>query len=271
MSSIARQAPVSGRNGRGHRRLGLDRLRSAPMPMAMPRFDSRRDEDRADRCDEVGRRLRLLRELPVVAVTRGNSTCQRLSRSILDGARTGRIKAVDSRGKAIAGEGFYLLAIKKRGKLSHATGPSRPWFRGLTPTAWPRSTGFHRRSKIRFESCCGLATGTLQFGPRFRSASLPGETPVRLVRKTVLRGKVLGPDGMPMANIRVEAGGVGKDAQDEYDQDWTRTDEDGTYAIAVAPTTRTWSVSMTRAGPPAAWSTSSRDGRGRLMILPTCT
>ena len=62
-----------------------------------------------------------------------------------------------------------------------------------------------------------------------------GETTVRLVRKSTLKGKVLHPDGTPAAGVFVEAAGVGKDSSDEYDRGYAKTATDGSYAVAVAP------------------------------------
>ncbi len=154
---------------------------------------------------------------------------------VLDGAQTGRIKAVDSGGKAVAGAGFYVLSIRKKGKLSYAMVPTPGAVcttdaKGIASIDW---LPIDSEDSMQLELWPG--TWHAPFRPTFPAGEIRGETIVRLVRKMILRGKVLRPDGTPAAGILVQAGGVGKDIADEYDHATARTAPDGTYAIAVAP------------------------------------
>jgi len=154
---------------------------------------------------------------------------------VLDGAQTGRIKAIDSSGKDIVGAEFYLTTVKKIGKLSYANVPgsrlvSRTDARGVALFDW---------LPINLEEPLGVllwpGVWHAPARPMLPIGHLHDAPPVRLVSKAILRGKVLRPDGTPAAGILVEAGGVGKDMLDDYDGGSARTAVDGTYAIALAP------------------------------------
>jgi beta-lactamase regulating signal transducer with metallopeptidase domain len=154
---------------------------------------------------------------------------------ILNGARTARIKAVDSKEKPLAGAEFYAWIVKKRSKLAEAnTGGSRlvrarsdrdglATFDWLPPDAEQDLTFMLMPGQYH-------AAERAIFSPNYQ----PPVKTVHLSRKVTLRGKVLDPDGRPAAGILVEAAGVGKTMLDDYDSNYARTAPDGTYSIAVA-------------------------------------
>ncbi len=189
---------------------------------------------------------------------------------VLDGAQTGRIKAVDSGGRAVPGAGFYVLSIKKKGKLSYAMVPSKSVVsttdaRGIAGFDWlPAAI----EDPVQAQLWPGDWHAPIR--PTFPVAEIRGETTVRLVRKANLRGKVLRPDGTQAAGILVQAGGVGRDVSDEYDHAMARTAADGTYAIAVAPN-HSYMVGVCDSSWAAPASpTSSQGMRERLMTFPIC-
>jgi beta-lactamase regulating signal transducer with metallopeptidase domain/uncharacterized GH25 family protein len=153
---------------------------------------------------------------------------------VLNGSRSVRVKAVDTRGNAIPGLLSYTGAIQKRGKLAYAS----PTVRSAMPRT--EADGVARFDWIPADLNEGMWFGVLS--DKFhsvRAAVNPGQRDVeivmRLTRKVMLRGQVLKPDDTPASGILVEAGGVGREFSDEYDRGYARTGGDGMFAIPVAP------------------------------------
>ncbi len=154
---------------------------------------------------------------------------------ILDGARTGRIKAVNSEGKPVADVPFYVFMIHKEKKLSSAN------LSGAVLSATTDAAGVatfdwlpaRTEDPVQVLLWPGPWHATMRFNLAMDGAS--AETQVRLVRKAILRGKAVHPDGSPAAGLLVRAEGPGRNMDDEHDHGHSRTAADGTYTIAVAP------------------------------------
>jgi beta-lactamase regulating signal transducer with metallopeptidase domain/protocatechuate 3,4-dioxygenase beta subunit len=155
---------------------------------------------------------------------------------VLSGARTARIKAVDSKGKPIAGAEFYAWIIKKRSKLADANLGGGRLVRARTDRDGVATFDWLPTDAAQ-DLTFMLIPGEYHVPERaiFTPDYQPPVRTMQLTRNVTLRGKVLGPDGRPAAGILVEAGGVGKSFMDEFDANHARTGPDGTYSITVAP------------------------------------
>jgi RNA polymerase sigma factor (sigma-70 family) len=156
------------------------------------------------------------------------------ARLVLDGARTVRLRAVDSTGRPVPGVELYPLTIQKKGKLRSIN---------LSPISMDSRT-----------DASGVATfdwlpANLVGGTSFYSASLSYYLPdppildvnkpqteltVRVLRTTRVSGKVTLPDGSPASGILVEAQGVGGTSQ-PAGSGRARTAADGSYAMDLPP------------------------------------
>jgi len=156
------------------------------------------------------------------------------ARLVLDGARTVRLRAVDSTGRPVPGVELYPLTIQKKGKLRSIN---------LFPISIDPRTDAN-----------GVATfdwlpANLVGGTSFYSASLSyylpdppvldvnkpqDELTARVLRTTRVSGKVTLPDGSPASGILVEAQGVGGTSQ-PAGSGRARTAADGSYAMDLPP------------------------------------
>jgi protocatechuate 3,4-dioxygenase beta subunit len=158
----------------------------------------------------------------------------RAARLVLEGARTVRVRAVDSAGRPVPGVELYPITIQKKGKLRSVN---------LSPLSIDPRTGPN-----------GVATfdwlpADLMEGTAFYSASLTHELPhpplldvkqpgaeltAQVLRPTRVSGKVTRPDGSPAAGIRVEAQGAGGSGS-MGGSGWARTADDGSYEMHLPP------------------------------------
>ncbi len=166
----------------------------------------------------------------------GNATVPESVALVLNGARTARLKAVDSKGNPLVGVDFHAWIIKKRSKLAEANlsggrlARARTDPDGLATFDW-------------LPADAEMAIPFLMIPGEFHTPERPAFTPggpspvkaVRLVRKVTLRGKVLRPDGQPASGILLQADGMARTFDDQHDRNYARTDRDGTYSMAVAP------------------------------------
>jgi RNA polymerase sigma factor (sigma-70 family) len=147
---------------------------------------------------------------------------------ILDGARTGRIKAVDREGKPLAGVGFSPWLLRKEGRRSQVNFSSRifaattagdgivtfDWLPANDNDLifWPLSEGYAHHRVILKEGENRLVGATM-------------------TRTESIRGRVVGPDGSPLAGIVVRADGTGQGM--DHSQSVARTAADGSYEMNV--------------------------------------
>ncbi len=163
--------------------------------------------------------------------SRGGAPTADLPMSIaltLDGARSARIKARDRGGKPLAGVGFYPWLLHKAGRRSQVNFHSRIFeattgtdgiatFDWLPATKddlifWPISEGVAHRRVVLKEGENGMVTATL-------------------TRTQAIRGRVVGPDGSPVAGIDVRAFGSGQGI--DHGTGHARTSADGSYEVNV--------------------------------------
>ncbi len=165
------------------------------------------------------------------------------ARLVLDGARTVRIRAIDSAGRPVQGLEMYPITIQKKGKLRSVN---------LTPLSIDPRTGAD--GVATFDWLPAQLAGWTQFSPvsawggqslaeiQYAPSELPALDPdkpaaeltAHFLRCTRVSGKVSMPDGSPAAGILVEAHGVGVNAS------WpglgrARTAADGSYVMDLSP------------------------------------
>jgi RNA polymerase sigma factor (sigma-70 family) len=150
---------------------------------------------------------------------------------VLDGARTARIRAVDSAGKPLARIGFAPWYFQKPGKRAMANIGGGQIVkvetdaRGIATFDWlpattspvvffPRSEGYYAPLRTTLEKEAADTTLT-----------------ARLLREETIRGRVVGPDGKPAAGILVLAQGCGPEFANGRGQ--VRTASDGSYEMTV--------------------------------------
>ncbi len=152
----------------------------------------------------------------------------------LDGARTVRIKAVDTAGRPVPGVEFRSWHVDKPGKLDHANIGGAESVRAITD----------ERGIATFDWLPAVVVEAVPFltdpgayscpvSPELRPGSGPVELEARLLRATPIRGFVRDADGRPAAGILLRAEGRG--ATNHYCRMHTRTAPDGSYAFAVDP------------------------------------
>jgi beta-lactamase regulating signal transducer with metallopeptidase domain len=151
----------------------------------------------------------------------------------LDGARTFRIKAVDSKGKPLPGIRFAPLQLVKTGKIGPVRTANYPgaWVtsdeQGIAVLDWlpGEIPGFQLEVRSKEYSAVDET-------PRYRFGG-PPELTVRLRHMTRLAGTVRLPDGRPARGVMVRAHGSGDSTSRRPEAAWTGAD--GTYALDVPP------------------------------------
>jgi hypothetical protein len=158
----------------------------------------------------------------------------RSARLVLDGARTVRIRTVDSAGRPVPGFEFYPQTIWKTGKL---------W--QINPSPLPIDPRTDANGVATFDWLPADLRGGPNFDPASTTYDLPDppaldlnqpdvELTARVLRRMRVSGRVTRPDGSPAPGIRVEAhffGGIR--IQGGSVRTWTAAD--GTYAMDVPP------------------------------------
>lgn len=153
---------------------------------------------------------------------------------VLDGARTATIAAVDTAGRPVAGAGFGVWLVKKRGKVADAnigggnTATVRTDARGMAVFDWlPEVTeeGTPILARSREYSC----PTELVVQPGQRDVTLSA----RLLENVRVGGRVFLPDGKPAADIDLQAEGQGK--TQSYCRATATTGADGAWSALVEP------------------------------------
>lgn len=157
----------------------------------------------------------------------------RSARLVLDGARTVRLRAVDSAGRPVPGVELYPITIQKAGKLRSVN---------LSPLSIDPRTGPDG------VATCDWLPADLMAGTTFHSATLTADLPhpplldvqrpgaeltAHILRPTRVAGTVVRPDGSPAPAIRVEAQGAG--GSGNSGGGWARTADDGSYELFLSP------------------------------------
>ena len=163
--------------------------------------------------------------------TKGGAPAAEVPASValnLDGARTARIKAVDRDGKPLAGVGFSSWLLKKDGRRSHVNFfepvlDAKSGVDGIATFDWlpvnnddlmffPISEAYANRRVI------------VKYGEN-------RPVTATMTRTETIRGRVVGPDGTPVAGIEIRAFGTGQGM--DHGQADARTAADGTYEMSV--------------------------------------
>ncbi len=154
----------------------------------------------------------------------------------LNGARTSRIRTIDTQGRPVAGVDLSITRFHKHGKLSETllAGSRATRVRtdaeGVAVLDWlPVDVG--DEVILDVPSVAFYATTQPIVLKPHRE---PLESKIPLARNARLRGQVVHEDGRPAANILVRVSSVWETSQDPFQAD-TRTRPDGTYEIAVPP------------------------------------
>lgn len=152
----------------------------------------------------------------------------------LDGARSARIKAVDTSGRPVPNVEIRPWYIGRSGKIDHANiggatvVRARTDERGIATFDWlPTEVD----QGVPFQVYPGAYS--CPESPVYRPDTGPLELGARLLRGTPIRGVVRQPDGRPAAGILLRAEGRG--ATNHYCRMHTRTAQDGSYSLEVYP------------------------------------
>jgi RNA polymerase sigma factor (sigma-70 family) len=160
----------------------------------------------------------------------------RNARLVVDGARTVRVRAVDSAGRPVPGVEMEISMIQKKGKFGavHFGGfPLRPVTdaNGVATFDW-LPAGLMGRTSVSSAS-------RAYFDPDLPSldADKPdAEIRVPILRLTRISGRVTRPDGSPAPGVLVDAHGWGGRRWSLMpDSVRARTTEDGSYAMDLRP------------------------------------
>jgi beta-lactamase regulating signal transducer with metallopeptidase domain/protocatechuate 3,4-dioxygenase beta subunit len=152
----------------------------------------------------------------------------------LDGARTIRVRAVDSSGAPVAGVEFVPWYITKHGKITEANLSGSMAARVVTD-----ANGVATFDWIPREFQRGIIFGNrsepyqLRERVTIQATQGEGEASATLLRKATLSGRVTGPDGAAVAGVLIQAEGRGNTP--DYGRVLTRTGADGRYSLAVPP------------------------------------
>jgi hypothetical protein len=145
---------------------------------------------------------------------------------VLNGAAPVEVRTLDTTGKPVAGVNVTLCTLQKKDKAS-----LRSWTNRFTATSNAQGHAIFDwiptdldRIEFSIQSDDYEAPKNPQF--RIENGGDPRHLTVRLLRKSLLSGRVTFPDGKPALGILVQAEGMGNPSSF---RDWTRTSNDGTY------------------------------------------
>jgi beta-lactamase regulating signal transducer with metallopeptidase domain len=155
----------------------------------------------------------------------------------LDGARSFRVRAVDSADKGLSGVDVTPFTVEKKGKIYQVN------FSCLSSLKYV-SARTDRDGLASFEwmgTDLAFPAEVLNFNEEYSQVEFPREDPsqpskavvLRLFRRVPISGKVTLPDGKPAANIRLQIKGFG-DTTVNYQRE-ARTKADGSYSALVTP------------------------------------
>jgi beta-lactamase regulating signal transducer with metallopeptidase domain/uncharacterized GH25 family protein len=172
----------------------------------------------------------------------------------LDGARTVRVKAVDTAGKPVPGVVFAPWYIGRPRKMDQANIGGSAAVRATTDAAGVAVFDWlpkYVEPGVPFLSWPG-AVYSCPKSPVYEPGG-PSELTATLLRDTRLSGVVRMPDGKPAARILIQAEGRG--ATNHPGRLYARTGDDGTYTLDV-PSEQSYIVSVYD----ATWAARARTG-----------
>jgi RNA polymerase sigma factor (sigma-70 family) len=150
----------------------------------------------------------------------------------LAGARTVRVKAVDSSGRPVAGVPVYPWYVQQDGKPEDVNLSGSD---AVTVTTDADGLAVFDWLPAEFQGAISFLSGSPTYSHVEQIMIKPGtpdaELTMHLLRKATISGKVRGPDGRPAAGILVEASGAGPAVHNEHAQTLTRAD--GSYEMLV--------------------------------------
>ncbi len=166
------------------------------------------------------------------------------ARLVLDGARTVRVRLVDSAGRPAPGVEVVTTMIRKKGKLGtiHFGVPStnvRTDADGVATFGW-LPAGL--QDFVSFQS--GSHAYFLPDSPTLVADKPEAELKARVLRSTRVSGKVTMPEGSPAPGILVEARGWGGTRSPAPHAARTRTAEDGSYSMEL-PSDHSYMIGVT--------------------------
>ena len=151
---------------------------------------------------------------------------------VLNGARTVRVRAVDSANRPVAGVEIAPVSVYKKGKLGvvnlHASVKASTDPQGLATLDWLPIDALSQ-TRVWFAAHNYTGTSWAQLKP----GALSDELTLRVLRPTAISGKVTRPDGVGAAGILVIAEELNPYTQHGPQQ--SRTSDDGSYSIDVIP------------------------------------
>jgi Sigma-70, region 4/Protein of unknown function, DUF255 len=166
---------------------------------------------------------------------RGSTERKRLPAEVtltLSGARTVRVKAVDSANRPVAGVPVSPWYVQQSGKPEDVNLSGSDAATVMTDASgvavfdWLPS---EFQGAISFLSHPPDYSYVEQIG--IKPGTPDAELTMHLLRKGRISGKVRGPDGRPAAGIVVQAHGAGPAVHNEHGQTWTKAD--GSYEMSV--------------------------------------
>jgi RNA polymerase sigma factor (sigma-70 family) len=150
----------------------------------------------------------------------------------LTGARTVRVKAVDTSGRPVAGIRVYPWYVQQAGKPEDVNLSGNDAF---TVTTDASGVAVFDWVPSEFEGPISFLSNSLEYSYVEQTNMKPGtpdtDLTMHLLRKAKISGKVLRPDGRPAAGIVVEAAGAGPAVHNEHAQALTWAD--GSYDMLV--------------------------------------
>ncbi|MHC5544775.1 hypothetical protein ACYOEI_41610, partial [Singulisphaera rosea] len=128
----------------------------------------------------------------------------------LDGARTVRVRAVDSSGAPLVGVTFVPWSITKLGKIDEANLSGSMAARVVTDAQGVATFDWIPREFHRFVTFLHHSdTYHLRDRVNFQATESQGEVTATLLRNATLSGQVTGPDGAAAAGVLIQAEGRG--------------------------------------------------------------
>ncbi len=158
-------------------------------------------------------------------------------RLVLDGARTVRVKVVDSVDKPVPGVELVPWLLRKAGKLGDLNLSGglihvRTDDRGIATFDWlPADLDLRGQMTFLLQSW----SYAMPRSPRYQADAPSNDLVARVLRLTKVSGKVTRPDGAPAAGVLVQAAGTGDVDSFAAGAGRARTAPDGSYTMDLAP------------------------------------
>jgi len=158
---------------------------------------------------------------------------------VLDGARTVRIRAVDSADRPLAGIPFHPAYVAKKGKIASIVNTDFLYAladTGALPRSGPDGIAECDWYSLEFKEGIPFVPVTNRFQcpawPYFNKSTVAFQ-PARLLRLVKASGRVTSPDGAGAAGILIQAEGRGYTSM--YCRTYARTTADGAYSLDLFP------------------------------------